>query len=251
MHQDHDTSALSHPLGGMIRRLERHAVLDDNDRAALAGLPRETRRVAAGQVVARAGEVVTEHQVIVSGLACRFKDTGDGARQIIAFHLPGESICCPTLFLDVADQDAMALTESEFAVVPRAAFRAVARQRPAIERALLMVTLVEGAILAEALVNAARRDGRTRVAHLLCELALRFDAAGLASPNGIDLPLTQEQIGDALGLTPVHVNRMLRSLAEAGLIERRGSRVSFPRWNALKEAADFDATYLHLDQRRV
>jgi CRP-like cAMP-binding protein len=96
--------------------------------------------------------------------------------------------------------------------------------------------------------NVGRRTARARVAHLLCEFGLRLKAAGLASDAAFELPLTQDQLADAVGLTPVHVNRTLRSLAADGVVHRDKRYISFDDWELVKAVGDFNALYLHLDQ---
>ena len=112
-------------------------------------------------------------------------------------------------------------------------------------------TLIDGSIFREWVVNVGRRDARTRIAHLLCEFARRLEVAGLAHEYRYELPMTQEQIADATGLTPVHVNRVLMALARDGLIERSKRFVAIPQWEALRRVAGFSETYLHLDQVRA
>jgi CRP-like cAMP-binding protein len=112
-------------------------------------------------------------------------------------------------------------------------------------------TLVDGSIFREWIVNVGRRDARTRIAHLLCEFVLRLELADLGGPAGYELPMTQEQLADATGLTSVHVNRMLRDLTRDGLIGRTHRNVTIADWRKLSDEADFDPAYLHLDRPRV
>ena len=108
-------------------------------------------------------------------------------------------------------------------------------------------TLVDGSIFREWIANVGRRDARSRLAHLLCEFSLRLKLAGLGEQTNYQLPMTQEQLADATGLTPVHVNRTIRSLEADGLIERRSARsISIGDWRRLAEVGDFQSTYLHL-----
>jgi CRP-like cAMP-binding protein len=126
----------------------------------------------------------------------------------------------------------------------------LARERPAVGHAVLVKILVESSIFREWVLNVGRRDSRMRLAHLLCELGVRLDAEGLAEDYGYELPMTQEQLADALGLTPVHVNRTLKALEEEGLIVRSKRSVSFPDWKRLRSVGDFNQRYLHLEPQR-
>jgi CRP-like cAMP-binding protein len=121
----------------------------------------------------------------------------------------------------------------------------------AVGRALWIDTLIDASIFREWVVNVGRRDSRARVAHLLCEFSLRLQAAGMAENHRYELPMTQEQLADATGLTPVHVNRVLKALEREGLIERASSKsVLIGDWQRLTTAGDFNRSYLHLDALR-
>ncbi len=111
-------------------------------------------------------------------------------------------------------------------------------------------TLAEGSIFREWIANIGRRDARSRVAHLLCEIAVRLHSAGLITGNRYELPMTQEQIGDATGLTPVHVNRTLQKLCSERLITRDKRAITIENWKALSVVADFNTGYLHLNDTR-
>lgn len=236
------------PLELMVRKFEMYANLTADDRKALLNLPTTLRSMPPSAYIVREGEPVSQHYVLAAGYAFRHKMTGDGKRQIVSMHIPGEAIACSTLFLAISDHNAQTLTHAEVAVVPRDALRALALERAAIGHAILMITLVEASILSEWLLNTGQRPAIARVAHLLCEFAARLDAVGQGGRNGYELPLSQEQLGDAVGLTSVHVNRMLKSLKGDGLIEQNARKVRFPDWKALRKAADFSELYLHLEQ---
>jgi CRP-like cAMP-binding protein len=123
-------------------------------------------------------------------------------------------------------------------------------KRPEHPLELLARNLVESSIFREWVLNVGRRNSRTRLAHVLCELGVRLEAEGLAEAYGYELPMTQEQLADALGLTPVHVNRTLKTLEAEGLIQRTKRNISFPDWNRLRAIGDFNQRYLHLEPQR-
>jgi CRP-like cAMP-binding protein len=107
--------------------------------------------------------------------------------------------------------------------------------------------LIDASIFREWVVNVGRRDSRARVAHLLCEFSLRLEAAGLARNHRYELPMTQEQLADAVGLTAVHVNRVLKQLGEDGLITRDRRTITIEDWQRLRDVGDFNERYLHHD----
>jgi CRP-like cAMP-binding protein len=229
----------------LIRRLERRARLADADRQALEALPHSIRSLPAGTHVVRDGDRPEACCLLLSGFACRYKITGDGARQIVSFHMAGEFVDLQNGLIGVADHSVQLLTEAEVVVVPRQALHDLALARPAIGEALWIDTLIDASIFREWVVNVGRRDSRARVAHLLCELSLRMQEAGLADGHLYELPMTQEQLADAVGLTPVHVNRVLKQLAEEGLISRDRRTIVIEDWPLMREAGDFNARYLH------
>ena len=235
-----------HPLDMLVRNFELRSPIATEDRAALLALPHTLRTLEAGSYTIREAEPPRQCAVLVTGFAFRQKLTGEGARQILALHIPGDALDLQNLFLDVSDHSVQMLTRGELAFVQRDDLQALARTRPAIAHAILIKILVEASVFREWVLNVGRRDSRTRMAHLLCEFAVRLQAAGLAEEYGYELPMTQEQLADALGLTPVHVNRTLRSLEQEGLITRTKRRISFPDWNRMRDTGDFNQRYLHL-----
>jgi DNA-binding Lrp family transcriptional regulator len=138
------------------------------------------------------------------------------------------------------------LTRGHVAIIPRADIQNIALSSAAIGHAILVSTLVEASIFREWILNVGRRDAKSRLAHVLCELAVRLDSNGLTGDMGYHLPMTQAELADALGLTPVHLNRVIRSLETDGLINRSKRELSFPVWERMRDMADFNVRYLHL-----
>jgi CRP-like cAMP-binding protein len=233
----------------MVRRLERRAPLGEADRQALLALPHIIRRLASGGHVVRDGDVPEYCCLLLSGFAYRYKITGEGARQIISIHMAAEFVDLQNSFLRVADTGVQTLTETEVALIPQAAMQELALGNAAVGRALWIDTLIDASIFREWVVNVGRRDSRARVAHLLCEFALRLEAAGLSRSHRYELPMTQEQLADAVGLTSVHVNRVLKQLGEERLISRDRRTVTIEDWERLRQAGDFNERYLHHDAR--
>ena len=237
-----------HPLAPLVRHLASHSRLGEEDREAILALPYRLRTLEAATYIVREGDPPERCAVLISGLAFRQKITGDGARQIIAILIPSEAVDFQNLFLDVSDHSVQMLTRGEVAEVQRSAFQELTARHPQIGRAVMLATLVEASIFREWVLNIGRRDARGRLAHLLCEFASRLEEFGLAPDHSFELPMTQEQLADATGLTSVHVNRVLKSLEGDGLIARNRRNISFPDWRRLREVGDFNARYLHFKQ---
>jgi len=233
----------------LARKLSKHVVLDPDDRTALLDLPYMRRTLDPSTYLLREGDSPQYCSILMSGFAYRQKLTGDGARQIVSLHIPGEALDLQSLYLDTADHNIQTLTRAEVALVPREAMRELIRARPSIAQAVMIEILVEGSIGREWALNIGRRNAQTRLAHLLCEVAMRLDAQGLPTDGGYELPMTQEQLGDALGLTAVHVNRTLKTLEAKGLIVRDRRHIGIPRWTGLRDVGDFTGRYLHLGRQ--
>ncbi len=240
---------LNNPLARLLEVLELRSPLSEEDRKAILALPYTLKSLAPGSYAVREGEVPSGCGVLVSGFAYRQKLTGDGGRQILSIHIPGEALDFQNIFLDVADHSVQMLTRGHVALVPRADIQRVARSSASIGHAILISILVEASIFREWILNVGRRDAKSRLAHVLCELAVRLDSHGLADDMGYHLPMTQAELADALGLTPVHLNRVIRSLEVDGLIHRSKRDVSFPNWERMRDIADFNDRYLHLPKQ--
>lgn len=233
------------PLSPLLRRLEGRSPLAEADRRAILSLPHTLRTLAPGAHLVRDGDAPEQCSLLLSGFAYRYKVTGEGARQILSLHIAGEFVDLQNSLLGVADHSVQTLTEADVACVPRQALRELALANANVARALWLDTLIDASIVREWVVNVGRRDSRARVAHLLCELSLRLDAAGLARNHRYELPMTQEQLADAVGLTSVHVNRVLKQLGEEGLISRDRRSVVIEDWPRMRDAGDFNERYLH------
>ena len=235
-----------HPLLSLIDNLELRSRLSDADRKRILALPYDLHTRPPASYLLRHGEEPMRCGVLVTGFAYRMKLTGDGERQILALLQPGDAVDFQSLFLDRADHSVQMLTLGEVAFVPRTELQTLARTNEAIGQAIMTKVLVEASIFREWTLNVGRRDARRALAHLLCEIAVRLGHIGLTKQDRFQLPLTQTDLADALGLTPVHVNRTLMSLEADGLISRRIRTIRFPDWPNLCKFAEFEPDYLHL-----
>ena len=240
--------SVSSTLDGMIRKFERRASLDGADRNALRDLPFRVHKAEPGRYLVREGSMNDQSILILSGLAYRHKVSADGSRQIVSIHIPGDFVDLEGALLKTADHNVQALTRCELAVVPRDALRDLLTKHPQIALAMWVDTLIDSSIFREWIMNIGRRDARERLAHIFCEFALRLEVAGIGSTDGYELPMTQEQLADASGLTSVHVNRTLKAMDAEGLIRREKRFVFIPDWERLRSVAGFSELYLHLDQ---
>lgn len=233
------------------RKFTQRTPLDESDREAFFSLPFETRTYEQHRYISREGDKAPGATLILDGLAYRHKVTVEGARQILSLHIPGDFVDLEGALLTVADHNVQALTKCNVAVIPRAAVINLIDTHARLAHAMWVDTLVDASIYREWITNVGRRDAQSAMCHLLCEFTRRLEVAGIAHRDGYDLPMTQEQLADALGVTPVHVNRVLRDLDAQGLIVRDKRFVRVPNWEALRKAAGFNELYLHLNQVAV
>ncbi|HVF82951.1 MAG TPA: Crp/Fnr family transcriptional regulator [Sphingomicrobium sp.] len=231
----------------MADRLSYHLDLSADDRAAVLALPCVVKTMDRTEYIVRDGEKPTHSCVMLKGYSVRTKIAGNGNRQIIAVHMKGDLVDLQNSFLRRADHGVQMLTRATVAMIPRENIVRLAAERPIVGQAMWMDTLVEGSIAREWIMNVGQRDARTRIAHLLCEFSLRLKLAGLGEEDRYELPMTQEQLADTTGLTPVHVNRMLKGLEKDGLINRPTPRsIRIGNLPELAKVGDFDTNYLHL-----
>ncbi len=238
----------SDALVPMLRKLQLWLSLDARDQAAVLALPHALRTLQANDLIVREDDAPTHCCLLLSGFAFRYKVAGNGGRQIFSIHMKGDVIDLHNSILRRADHSVQALTRVEVALIPVQAIRSLAAERPHIGQAMWYETLVDAAILREWTLNVGRRDARARTAHLLCEFALRLEVAGLGTRSHYELPVTQEQLADALALTSVHINRTFKALAEEGLVRRDKRSVHILDFGQLSRIGDFDGRYLHLDR---
>ena len=229
----------------MLRKLERLGPLTRDDVAAIEALPWREECARGGTHLIREGARVFECCLLVSGYAARSKLTRDGRRQIVSFHIPGDVLDLQHLLLSRSDHNVELITDASLLWISVDCLRELAFQRLNVARVLWHDTLVDASILREWVLNVGQRDSRARVAHMLCEFAYRRSVAGLGSTEQFDLPMTQEQIADATGMTPIHVNRMLAALRAEGIISREKRRVEIKDWDRIQRVAHFDPAYLH------
>ncbi len=233
-----------------ILKLAHGADLSDGDRAELDKAVRNVRQLGPHEDVIREGDRPEEVHAVLEGFAFRYKLLPDGQRQIMAYLVPGDLCDIHVAILGEMDHNIGALGPCKVAYIPRRAIEELTENHPRINRALWWATLVDEGILREWLVNMGRREAEQRMAHLFCELHIRLETVGLTKDKGFDLPVTQSDLGDTLGISNVHVNRMLQELRGKRLLSFEGKRVTIHDLDGLMGFADFDPSYLHLEKRR-
>jgi CRP-like cAMP-binding protein len=232
--------------GRLVHAFARFTKLDDDAIAAVRHLPVTQREIAGSNYIVREGQLPQRCALLLEGFIYRQKLTANGQRAIVGLQVPGDFVDLQNLFLDESDHDVMTLTRVIIIDITLTDLRVLASTCPAINRAMWIAGLIEASIFREWLLNVGRRDAHERVAHLLCEISARLEATGQARELSYKLPMTQEQLGDALGLTAVHINRVLKALEKQGLILRQKRHIAIADWQQLRRLADFNTRYLHI-----
>lgn len=231
-------------------RLVRSSLLSDGERDALERAALPPRPFRPGTDVVREGDVTGHLHFLIKGWACRYKTNRDGGRQIVGVSVPGDAANLDALMFDRPDYGVRTLTAASVVAIPRDRALELAEQHGGIAKVLTWLTLVENAVLSQWALCLGRLSAHQRLAHLLCELAVR-STEGEADAGAFELPLTQEQLADALGLTSVHINRMMQQLRSEQLIVTSGRMVTIPDMARLRDIGEFDPAYLHLEDGGV
>ena len=235
-----------HPL---IKRLEEYADLSGPSRKALLEIvAKPVREVARRRDLIRQGANPECVYLIHRGWACRYKMLPDGRRQIVDFLVPGDLCDLNIYILSRIDHSIGAVTPLEVITIDRDELEALTQDYPEITRALWWQELVSKACNREWIVNVGARSAIERIAHLLCEIFLRLESIGLTDGYSCEFPLTQSDIADATGLTPIHVNRTMQQMRREGLVSLSRRRLTIPDMQALKGRGLFNPDYLHLER---
>lgn len=236
-------------LNHLLRKLRARDEIRDLEELALESLMGELRDYPADKTVIREGEELDFSTLLLEGMMCRYKDLRDGGRQISAIHIPGDFLDLHSFTLKRLDHNVMAMTACKVVLVPHERLRALTEEQPHLTRLFWFSTNLDAAMHREWELSLGRRTAIARVAHLFCELMARLETVGLADDNGFDFPITQTELAECVGLTAVHVNRVLRQLRERGLVEFRSGRVAIHDRAGLERLAEFRPAYLYLDRR--
>jgi CRP-like cAMP-binding protein len=237
----------SAPLAAsLILKLEARDELSEEERRVVSSIIEEPAFIGAREDLIREGDRPTSSTLLVDGFAGRYKVLQNGSRQITAVHGPGDFIDLHSFLLKRMDHGVVTLTNCRIAKAPHEALKSVTETHPHLARMFSLMTLIDGAIHREWLVSMGRRGALGHTAHLLCEVYKQLELVNLASEGRFMFPITQSDLADMLGLSTVHVNRVLQELRAKQLIEWRGPQVRILDWARLASTAEFDGVYLHL-----
>lgn len=233
----------------LLLKIRKRYRFSDEEARLLRSLLKETEEFGPGDIIAPEDQKISFSSLLVEGLACRSKYLENGDRQIMEIDVPGDFVDLHSYPLEWLDHSVTALTRCTIAKLPHEKITELIRTSERLGRIFWFATMVDASIHREWLVSLGKRSALERIAHLFCELYYRLRVVDLTDGLSYALPLTQAELAEALGLTPVHVNRMLRQLSEQKLVTFRNKTVEIHDLKQLERAAGFDPSYLFLEPR--
>jgi CRP-like cAMP-binding protein len=231
-----------------LKKLRQRTEISADEERAIRDAVAETRRIADDQLVVRSGEELSSSFLLLDGWMARSKDLAGGERQVTELHVAGDFPDLHGFTLKRLDHDIVALSECRIAVVPHERLRQLTEKHPRLGRVYWFTTNIDAAIHRELALSLGQRSAISRMAHLFCELQVRLDVVGRARKDGYEIPLTQRELSECLGLTVVHANRTLQELRRRGLVELENRQLTIRDRRGLEGVAEFDPGYLYLDK---
>jgi CRP-like cAMP-binding protein len=232
-----------------LKKLRARDDISAEEEKTIRGLVSQVVDIPQDRTVIRHGEELNQSMLLLSGWLARALDLPSGQRQLAELHVPGDFADLHSFTLKYLDHDVISITRCRIAFVPHDRLKELTERFPHIARVYWLMTNIDAAIQREWSLSLGRRSAIERMAQLFCELNVRLGLVGLSHDGSFDLPLTQAELGECLGLTSVHVNRTLQELRRRGLVELQNKRLSICDLGALEQLAAFDSSYLYLDKR--
>ena len=229
----------------LLTHLSCIATVSPEDADAIRRIPGEVRTIRRHKDIFSPGEIPGFAVLVVRGLLARYSTSAKGTRQIHGFCMPTDAPGLEALHLDYIDDTLGALVSSVVGIVSHKSLFRLMDERPCVEALIARAGVLQGSICRQWLMRNSTQPAHASMANLFCETYLRADAAGLVDNGCCDLPVTQENLGEALGLTGVHVNRTLQLLRQLGLVELKLGRLVIHDFDELAKLAEFDPYYLH------
>lgn len=233
-------------MNPLIRKLHFLYPLTAEENAVLQSACSRVVEYGADEDIVCEGDQPSECNVLLEGWTCRYKILEDGKRQIFSFHIAGDIYDAQSFLLETMDHSVCTLTPCKVAIIPHASMAAMTEAHPRIARAIWKDTLIDAAVFRQWMASIGRRSAYQRIAHLICEMFVKSEVVGLTDGRRMAWPVTQNEMGDALGLSLVHVNRTLQELRAEELITLKDGVLAVLDWEGLKRAGQFDRGYLHM-----
>ncbi|MCB5204073.1 Crp/Fnr family transcriptional regulator [Neorhizobium sp. T786] len=230
----------------LFKNLEHRDVLSADERTLLQKVLRKERRFAKGEDIVADGSRPGTSTLIVEGFAARYKLTEDGTRQITALHVPGDFVDLHAFMMKTMDHGIVALSPCRVALAEHPELKAITENAPHLSRMLWLDTLIHGSITRSWIVAMGRRSKSSHLAHILCELYSRLKVVDRVDGQSFAFPLSQGEMADVMGLSLVHMNRVIQTMRREGLISWVNQIITILDWDRLSSLAEFDPLYLNL-----
>lgn len=234
-----------------LKKLRQRIEISSDEERVIRDSVAEVRRVPADELVVRAGEELNSSLMLLEGWMARSKDLAGGERQVTQLHVAGDFADLHGFTLKRLDDDVSTLSDCHLAVVPHERIRLITERYPRVARMFWFSTNIDASIQRELILSLGQRSAISRMAHLFCELYVRLGVVGRASQNSYEFPLTQRELSECLGLTVVHANRTLQELRRRGLVELESRQLTIRNRSGLEGLAEFDPSYLYLDEHQI
>lgn len=238
-------------IAAHLDKLRLRADISPAEEREIRGLVSQTVRVREDVTIVRAGDRLQQSLLLLDGWMFRCKDMPNGDRQVLEVHVAGDFADLHGYTLKRLDHDIVTVSQCTIGIVPHERISRMVDAFPRLVRLYWLFTNIDASISREMALSLARRSAISRMAHLFCELYVRLGIVGKTYANSFDFPLTQRELSECLGLTVVHVNRMLQELRRRSLVETDRRRVTILDQRALESLAEFDPAYLHLEKRKL
>lgn len=232
-----------------LKQLRKRTEISAEEERAIRNSVAETRRLPADEVVVHSGVELNSSLMLLEGWMARSKDLESGERQVTELHVAGDFADLHGFTLKKLEHDLLTLTECTVAVVPHERLKDITERYPHLARVYWFSTNIDAAIHREWALSLGQRSAMSRMAHLFCELHLRLEIVGRTQGNSYELPLTQRELAECLGLTVVHANRTIQELRRRGLVEFENRRLTLLDRRGIEGVAEFDPSYLYLDRQ--
>lgn len=237
---------IGRPYRRLLSRLERFHALSSQDRQLISELPFKVTNFVTKQEITRQGDAPARCTLVLSGFLYTHKPARGSRRQITSVMIPGDIADLQLLYLPSVDYSLSALGPATVALLPHGAIKDMLDRSPRLAQVFWRETFIEAAIFREWIANLGRRDAIARVAHVVCELAMRLQAVDLAHDLCFSIAWTQSDLADACGISSVHANRVVQELRRLGVVDWRPKYVRIRDWERLVKVGDFSADYLRL-----
>ena len=232
------------PAGLFSKRVHDAVGISPSDRELLKALRVTERALDDREALCREGDTATECAIVHAGFLASCKSAPE-REQILAFHVPGDFLDLQTLYLPASDRSIVSIGRSRVGLISHSDLRGLLAASPQLAGIFWRETIIEATVLREWICNVAARDALACIAHLFCEIAFRLEAVGMVTENSFHLPITQQDIANASGISTVHVNRTLQEMRKRGLIRLEHRTLTLLNVEELKRTAQFEPDYLH------